>query len=99
MTNKLTPEQARLNMANYRSRQRDRGFCLLNKWTNKKIREDVYELIDRINFDFKRGETSFLKMMLNVLRAANGTEIHARRVHGKWDFHVIEPEEKQAANR
>lgn len=87
----LTPEQSKINQSVYRARMRSNGFGLVNKWIHKTIRDDVYKIIDRINSDFSNDNITFVRMMIDVLTSDSGTEIHGRKVDGKWKFHVIPP--------
>lgn len=89
--NKLSPEQSRHNQQVYRQRQRQRGYHLINKWIHLSIRDEVYKIIDAINKDFSASNITFVNMMLDILSSGSGTEIHGRKVDGKWKFHVIPP--------
>jgi len=87
----MTPEKARENQSRYRGRQRNKGMGLVNKWIPRAIREDLYDIIDKINNDFDSDNIDFVKFAIAFLDAQDGTIITAKKSHGRWRFILKDP--------
>lgn len=88
-----SPEVARLRQSKYRSRQRDRGFELVNKWIHSENKDDVYQIIDRINDDMASNNNEFVRFLIDVITSQPGACFFGKNIDGRWRFEVRKPQQ------